>query len=183
MSIQNIYCIGRNYSQHAKELGNEVPQEPIVFMKPTHAVRKLDGTSVALEGGRGSVHYEVEIVLRVDKRYDPGMEPDDCIGAMTLGIDLTLRDVQKRLTGAGLPWLDAKGFLSSALLADWFAYPGAAALEGREFALLRSGEQVQRGHAGQMIFKIAQLVEHIGRRPHLHRNAGRRGSGQRRRLA
>lgn len=161
--IRNIYCIGRNYKLHALELGNEVPEEPLVFTKPSHAVIPMKGQAIALPGNVGEVHFELEIVLRIGKAYEPGMDTEQCIDAMALGLDLTLRDVQSKLKAKGQPWLAAKGFKNSAPLSNWLPYPGAAALAENEFVLLRNGEEAQRGLAADMLFNVSQLVEYVGR--------------------
>ncbi|QAY67107.1 fumarylacetoacetate hydrolase family protein [Paenibacillus protaetiae] len=159
--IRNIYCIGRNYRLHALELGNDVPDSPMVFMKPSHAVVPMNGQTVELPAERGEIHFELEIVLRVGKSYEPGMDADACVDAMALGLDLTLRDVQSKLKAKGHPWLDAKGFKNSAPLGEWLAYPGWKALQDSEFTLVRSGVEAQRGSSKDMLFHIPQLIEHI----------------------
>lgn len=160
--IRNIYCIGRNYRLHALELGNEVPEEPLVFTKPSHAVVPMAGNVVALPGNVGEVHFELEIVLRIGRAYEPGIDTEQCIDGMALGLDLTLRDVQSKLKAKGQPWLAAKGFKSSAPLGEWLPYPGAAALAETEFVLLRNGEEAQRGKAGDMLFGVAELIQYVG---------------------
>ncbi|WP_214625893.1 fumarylacetoacetate hydrolase family protein [Paenibacillus agaridevorans] len=159
--IKNIYCIGRNYRLHALELGNEVPESPMVFTKPSHAVAAMDGSTVELPGGVGEVHFELEIVLRVGEGYKPGAPTDEIFDAMTLGLDLTLRDVQSKLKAKGHPWLAAKGFKASAPLGDWIPYPGEAALAETEFTLQRGEEVAQRGCAKDMLFGVTALVHHI----------------------
>ncbi|GGG23268.1 fumarylacetoacetate hydrolase family protein [Paenibacillus abyssi] len=160
--ICNVYCIGRNYRLHALELGNEVPQEPLVFQKPSHSLVPMDGRVIELPGDRGAVHFEVEIVLRIGKSYTSGTDVDNCVDAMALGLDLTLREVQDTLKRKGLPWLAAKGFLGSAPIGPWMSYPGAEGLKASKFALLRNGQQVQLGNAADMLFPVAQLIEYIG---------------------
>ena len=160
--IRNIYCIGRNYRLHALELGNEVPEEPLVFTKPSHAVVPMNGNVVELPGNVGEVHFELEIVLRIGRAYEPGIDTELCIDGMALGLDLTLRDVQSKLKAKGQPWLAAKGFKGSAPLGEWLPYPGAAALEENEFVLLRGGEEAQRGQASDMLFNVAELIKYVG---------------------
>ena len=160
--IRNIYCIGRNYRLHALELGNEVPEEPLVFTKPSHAVVPMNGNVVELPGNVGEVHFELEIVLRIGRAYEPGIDTELCIDSMALGLDLTLRDVQSKLKAKGQPWLAAKGFKGSAPLGEWLPYPGAAALEENEFVLLRGGEEAQRGQASDMLFNVAELIKYVG---------------------
>ena len=162
--IRNIYCIGRNYRLHALELGNEVPEEPLVFTKPSHAVVPMNGNVVEIPGGRGEVHFELELVLRISRSLEPGMEPDEIIDGLALGLDLTLRDVQSKLKAKGQPWLDAKGFKASAPLGEWMVYPGEEALKAQDFALLRNGEQAQIGNSRDMLFNISELVRHIDAR-------------------
>lgn len=161
--IRNIYCIGRNYRLHALELGNEVPEEPLVFTKPSHAVVPMNGSVVEVPGDAGEVHFELEIVLRIGARYEPGADADRLINGMALGLDLTLRDVQSKLKAKGQPWLPAKGFKGSAPLGDWFPYPGSAALAETEFVLLRGGETAQRGKAADMLFGVSELIHYIGK--------------------
>ncbi|OMF37808.1 fumarylacetoacetate hydrolase [Paenibacillus sp. FSL H8-0548] len=160
--IRNIYCIGRNYRLHALELGNEVPDEPLVFTKPSHAVVAMNGNVVELPANVGEVHFELEIVLRIGKAYEPGMDTEQCIDAMALGLDLTLRDVQSKLKAKGQPWLAAKGFKSSAPLGEWQHYPGAAALAETEFTLMRNGVVAQRGKASDMLFNVSELIRFVG---------------------
>lgn len=159
--VRNMYCIGRNYRLHALELGNEVPSEPLVFTKPTHAAVPMDGRSIELPKGVGEIHFELEIVLRIGERYTFGADADQSIDAMTLGLDFTLRDVQSKLKAKGQPWLPAKGFRHSAPLGEWIPYPGSEALAEREFTLLRGGEQAQRGCAKDMLFSVPELIRHI----------------------
>ncbi|MDQ0115081.1 fumarylacetoacetate hydrolase family protein [Paenibacillus harenae] len=160
--IRNIYCIGRNYRLHALELGNAVPTSPMVFTKPTHALIPMEGNVVELPSNVGEVHFELEIVLRIGRDYVPGIKADDIISGMTLGLDLTLRDVQSKIKAKGEPWLPAKGFKGSAPLGAWFEYLGQDALEQQTFTLIRSGQEAQRGQAADMIFDVAALIEFIG---------------------
>lgn len=164
MDHRNLYFVGRNYAMHAKELGNETPKEPIVFLKPTHALAPLDGRTVKLDGTKGAIHYEVELVLRIGQTYDPSIDAEAHIAGLALGLDLTLRDVQRELQRNGLPWLPAKSFPQSALRTEWQPYPGLRALTDTEFSLRRNGATVQRGHAGMMLFNIPALISFIGTR-------------------
>lgn len=158
-SIRNIYCVGRNYALHAKELQNEVPTSPFLFSKPTHALVEAKGQEVILPGDRGSVHFEVELVVRIGRTYEPGMKVDDIVDRMAVGIDFTLRDVQSELKKKSYPWLLAKGFPNSALLSRFIAFPGVEACKKADFALLKNGEQAQLGNIGHMIFDLQTLID------------------------
>lgn len=159
--IRNVYCVGRNYRLHAEELGNSVPSEPMIFMKPSHAIVPMDGSTIALPGGRGEVHYEAELVLRIARDYRPGMAVDELVDVMAFGIDFTLRDVQNKLKDKGHPWTAAKAFLNSAPLTPYTAFPGAADTAAEDFELRKNGEVVQRGNIGNMIFPLQEIVDYI----------------------
>jgi 2-keto-4-pentenoate hydratase/2-oxohepta-3-ene-1,7-dioic acid hydratase in catechol pathway len=166
--LRNVYCIGRNYGLHAAELGHAVPEEPMVFLKPTHAIVPMLGQEIRLPGGRGSVHYETELVVRAGADYEPGMAEADWIDAFAVGIDFTLRDVQSALKAKGYPWLAAKGFRHSAPLSEWRPFPGLKALQETAFSLAINGEVRQVGRTAEMIFPIgtvaAYIAEHFGLR-------------------
>ncbi|REE86450.1 2-keto-4-pentenoate hydratase/2-oxohepta-3-ene-1,7-dioic acid hydratase in catechol pathway [Paenibacillus taihuensis] len=160
-SIRNIYCVGRNYALHAKELGNDVPEEPMIFSKPTHALHPATG-KLALPSSIGEIHYEVEVVVRIGASYRPGMKVDELIDGIALGIDLTARDVQSKLKEKRHPWLLAKGFVGSAVLTAFTEFRGADEFEALNFSLIKNDETVQQGCPKDMIFPLQQLIDFIG---------------------
>jgi fumarylpyruvate hydrolase len=162
-SIRNIYCVGRNYGLHAAELGNAIPDEPMIFTKPTHSVVSIQSQTISLPGDRGEVHFETELVLRVGKDYKQGMKVDELVDGMALGIDFTLRDVQSVIKKKGHPWLPAKGFLNSAPLSEFHAFPGFEAVKQTEFSLLKNGEEAQRGNLNDMIFDLQVIIDFIAK--------------------
>lgn len=162
--ISNIYCVGRNYRAHAEELGNAVPKEPMIFMKPTHAAVSMNEGGLELPGDRGEIHFETELVLRIARDYKPGMKVDELVDVMAFGIDFTLRDVQSELKKQGQPWTAAKGFRSSAPLTPYVAFPGVDELAERDFTLTRNGVLVQQGNVKNMIFPLQQIVDYIAER-------------------
>ncbi|MFC5451753.1 fumarylacetoacetate hydrolase family protein [Paenibacillus aestuarii] len=162
-TIRNIYCVGRNYRAHAAELGNDVPDEPMIFTKPTHALTPMDGEVLALPGDRGEIHYEAELVLRIAKPYSAGMTVEDLVDGYALGIDFTLRDVQSVIKKKGQPWLPAKGFLGSAPISAFQPFTDTAALAEKNFKLLKNGAVVQDGNIGNMIFDLQTIVDYIAK--------------------
>lgn len=157
--IANIFCVGRNYALHAKELNNAVPTSPMFFSKPTHAAVEAQGQTIELPGDQGDVHYEAEWVIHISHTYQPGMQANDLIDRMALGIDFTLRDVQSALKEKGHPWLLAKGFPYSAVLTPFIPFPGITACLQNDFSLKINGKEVQRGNIGQMIFDPQTLID------------------------
>lgn len=160
--IRNIYCVGRNYKLHAEELGNDVPTKPMIFSKPTHALALAAGGEIELPGSSGELHYETELVIQMARSYEPGASLEQMVDGIALGIDFTLRDVQSELKKKGHPWLLAKGFKNSAILTSFHPFPGIEGLLQKDFALLKNGEQVQRGNIGNVIFDFATLIQYIG---------------------
>lgn len=158
-SIRNIYCVGRNYALHARELGNEIPKEPLIFSKPTHALALADGRKIHLPSEFGEIHYEVELVIYIGHTYRPGMNVDQLITKMGIGLDLTLRDLQSELKQKGKPWLLSKGFPNSAIISKWMNFPGESALRKNNFSLLKNGVCVQRGNVQEMIFDLQTIVD------------------------
>ncbi|WMT39485.1 fumarylacetoacetate hydrolase family protein [Paenibacillus sp. D2_2] len=163
-TIANVYCVGRNYRLHAEELGNEVPKEPMIFMKPSHAVVPMADSKLELPAVQGEVHYETELVLRVARDYKPGMSVDELVDVMAFGIDFTLRDVQNGLKAKGHPWTAAKAFRNSAPMTPYIAFPGAEETAKQDFILRKNGEIVQRGNIANMIFPLQQIIDFIAER-------------------
>lgn len=158
-SIRNIYCVGRNYVLHAKELNNEVPTSPFLFSKPTHALVEADGSPIVLPGDRGSVHYETELVIRIGRPYEKGITVDELVDGLAIGIDFTLRDVQNEMKKKSYPWLLAKGFPNSALVSKFISFPGVEVCKSKDFALVKNGVEAQLGNIKQMLFDLQTIVD------------------------
>lgn len=161
-TIKNIFCIGRNYVAHVHELGNEVPTRPVVFMKPTHALTKAVGQTIDLPKGRGDVHYEAELVIKMGQDYEPNLSLDEMVSEMTVGLDLTLRDIQTELKEKQQPWDLAKGFKHAAILGDFIPFPGLATCKEKQFELTINDEQVQVGQINKMIFPLHDIIHFVG---------------------
>ncbi|MBM7659689.1 2-keto-4-pentenoate hydratase/2-oxohepta-3-ene-1,7-dioic acid hydratase in catechol pathway [Bacillus mesophilus] len=159
VEVKNIFCIGRNYANHALELGNAIPTSPILFSKPTHALVKADGSQINFPGDRGEIHHELEIVIHIGKEVNEEFEVEDVVDQIALGIDFTLRDEQSKLKEKGHPWLKAKGFQNSAIITDFWKFPGVSALEEVDFSLLKNGEAVQVGNIKDMMFDFKQIIQ------------------------
>lgn len=157
-----IFCIGRNYAAHAKELGNEVPEGPVIFMKPTSALLPA-GTPFYYPEFTNDLHYECELVLRVSKngRYVPEKKALEYFDAITVGIDFTARDIQQELKSKGLPWEKAKAWDHSAIVGQWKPYSELAKSTAIDFSLKKDGQIVQQGDSSLMIYPFARIVSEI----------------------
>ena len=158
------YCIGRNYAEHAAELGNAVPDQPLLFAKPATAVL-TGGKLFHLPEFSSDIHYETELVLRVSRLAHAITEKDawQYVDALTLGVDLTARDLQSQLKAKGQPWEIAKGFDDSAPIGDFIDIPEALKNEGVTFEGRINGKVVQRGDTRHMIFPVPVFMAYLTR--------------------
>ena len=157
-----IFCIGRNYADHAKELGNVIPDEPVIFMKPKSALLQPH-TPFYYPEFTNELHYEGELVLRVCKngKYIQEKFANKYYDAVTVGIDFTARDIQAELKEKGLPWEKAKAWDNSAVIGKWLPLNTIKDKKDINFALYKNKELVQQGNSGQMIFDFDYLVSYI----------------------
>jgi 2-keto-4-pentenoate hydratase/2-oxohepta-3-ene-1,7-dioic acid hydratase in catechol pathway len=157
-----IFCIGRNYVEHAKELGNEVPDEPVIFMKPKSALLQSH-TPFYYPEFSNELHYEAELVLRISKngKYINERQASKYYNGITVGIDFTARDIQGELKKKGLPWEKAKAWDNSAVIGKWKEIIPEMLKKPISFSLNKNGENVQKGITTDMIFSFDQIVTNI----------------------
>jgi 2-keto-4-pentenoate hydratase/2-oxohepta-3-ene-1,7-dioic acid hydratase in catechol pathway len=155
-----IICIGRNYSQHAIELGNEVPENPVIFMKPDTAV--LKGNDFYIPDFSNEVHYELEVVLKISKggKYIQKEYAQKHFEEIALGIDFTARDLQNALKEKGLPWELAKSFDGSAVVSRFFPKKDFN-LQELNFTLKKNKEKVQVGNTKEMLFSPEEIIAFV----------------------
>ena len=154
----NIYCIGRNYQEHAAELGNQVPTEPIVFLKSPAALRAHDEPGIAFP--EETYSHEIELVLLIGHHY-PHLKNWPKVCAVGLGIDVTRREVQTALKAKGLPWTKAKNFKGSAILTPFISLKDFPNPDRIEFNLQVNGTSKQIGRHDEMIFSVEQLIKEL----------------------
>jgi 2-keto-4-pentenoate hydratase/2-oxohepta-3-ene-1,7-dioic acid hydratase in catechol pathway len=157
-----IICIGRNYAEHAKELGNDIPDEPVIFMKPKSALLQSH-TPFYYPEFSNELNYECELVLRVCKngKYIQERHAANYYNGITVGIDFTARDIQDELKKKGLPWEKAKAFDNSAAVGKFIDITPALNRKNINFTFYKNKELVQTGNSGNMIFSIDSLISHI----------------------
>jgi len=158
-----IICIGRNYADHAKELNNPVPTDPVVFMKPPTALL-LDGRPFYYPEFTSDLHYELELVVKIGKngRHIQPEHAESYIEEIGLGIDFTARDIQDRCKKNGHPWEIAKAFDHSAVLGS-FVSSKDLDLKSIDFELEKNKEIVQRGNSRDMIFSFSDIIVYISK--------------------
>lgn len=156
-----IFCIGRNYAEHARELNNEVPDKPVIFMKPATAILR-NGQPFYYPAFSKDIHYEGEIVLRIGKN-GKSIQPKfaiNYIDALTIGFDFTARDLQNELKAKGLPWELAKAFDGAAAIGEMVPASGME-MNRLEMLIKKNGQIVQKGNTAQLIFPFDQLIPFI----------------------
>ena len=157
-----IFCVGRNYVDHAKELNNEVPDEPVIFMKPKSALLQPH-TPFYYPEFTNELHYECELVLRIAKngKYIQEKFANKYYDAVTAGIDFTARDIQNELKQKGLPWEKAKAWDNSAVIGKWIPFANIKDRHKINFALYKNKELVQTGNSEEMLFDFDYIVSYI----------------------
>jgi 5-carboxymethyl-2-hydroxymuconate isomerase len=160
--IGKIVCLARNYSEHIRELGNETPAAPVLFMKPASSVIG-DGDTVRIPPYSQECHYEVELAVLIGKqcRAVSVEHALDFVAGYGVGIDMTLRDVQNQLKSKGLPWEIAKGFDTACPLSDFVPSSAVADPHALKLKLAVNGEIRQDGCSSDMINQIPQIIAHI----------------------
>ena len=160
-----IIAVGKNYSEHALEFDGTVerPQVPLIFMKPDSAIIK-NGKHFYVPDFLGQIDYEAEIVVRINKlgKSIPARFAHRYYDAITVGIDFTARDWQRRLIAAGEPWDMSKGFDGSAVLGE-FRPVEQYDINNIDFSLTINDEVVQRGNSSQMYFSVDEIIAYVSR--------------------
>lgn len=154
-------CVGRNYGAHAKELNNDIPEEPILFLKPQTSLLK-DNKPFYMPEWTQDLHYEMEFVLKVSKqgKYIEEKFAHKYFEEVTVGIDFTARDLQAQQKAKGLPWEIAKAFDHSAVAGPMRRLTDLGRTSGFDFHLLLNGAQVQHGNTDDMIFSFAKVISY-----------------------
>ena len=159
-----IICIGRNYENHAKELENTIPKEPLFFLKPDTAIQPK-GHPFFIPNFSDNIHYEVELVVKIDKagKYIEEKFAHKYYSQIGLGIDFTARDIQEECKSKGLPWEKAKGFDGSAQISKIFIDKSNLDLNNISFSLEKNGEIVQKGNSADMIFHFDKIISYLSK--------------------
>lgn len=154
-----LICIGKNYLKHIHELNSKKEDDPVIFLKPDTSVIQKKQPFFIPEFS-SDIHYEVEVILkfnRVGKHIEPKFSKK-YFDKISLGIDFTARDLQRKFKENGLPWDIAKGFDNSAMIGDWLSVDLFDDIDNINFRLEKNGEIVQKSNSSNMIWKIDQLI-------------------------
>ena len=163
-SIGKVVCVGRNYAAHAEELGNEVPKAPILFMKPASSVVSIrQGVVRPNPALYGETHYEAELCVQLAADLSAATieEAKQAIGGVTLGLDLTLRELQTELKGKGHPWERAKCFDGACVLGDWLDPQVFGDFTDVHYQLTINNALKQDGDSALMLFPVYELLVNI----------------------
>ena len=160
-----IIAIGRNYQEHAKELNNPIPTEPVVFLKPDTALLK-EGKAFYHPDFSNDIHYEVELIIKIGKegKHIASKFARNYIEAIGLGIDFTARDLQQKCKEKGLPWEIAKAFDHSAPIGEFIPVNEISDLKAIQFSLKQNQIVVQNGNSADMIFSFEDIISYVSQR-------------------
>lgn len=164
LPVGKMLCLGKNYALHAKEMGGEAPEEPVIFMKPRTAFVP-DGGTVVIPPVSNEMHHELELVVVIGERMKDVPEDEAMRGVLgyAVGLDMTLRDVQSRAKKRGEPWTVAKGFDTSAPIGAVIPKERVPDPHDLHMTLAVNGEVRQQGYTGDMIFRIPFTVSYLSR--------------------
>ena len=156
--------MGRNYPKHIKELVNQRPESPVIFIKPDTSLLQKNNPFFIPDFSR-LINYELELLVKINRigKYIQPKFAFKYYREIGLGIDFTARDIQQQLKEKGLPWEKAKGFDGSALIGEWFDKSNFEDINKLDFHLLKNGIVTQSGNSSQMIWKIDQLISEISK--------------------
>lgn len=159
-----LICIGRNYTEHIKELQNEKPTDPVIFLKADSSVLAKK-QPFFIPDFSNDIHYEVEILIRINKvgKHIDRKFADKYYDEIGLGIDFTARDVQGQLKAKGLPWEKAKSFDGSAVIGSWLNKKEFDDLNNINFSLEKNGNLVQQGNTSYMLWKMDEIIEYVSK--------------------
>jgi 2-keto-4-pentenoate hydratase/2-oxohepta-3-ene-1,7-dioic acid hydratase in catechol pathway len=159
-----IICIGRNYAEHVKELNNNRPDSPVIFLKPDTSII-LKNQPFFIPDFSSEINYEVEIILKICKlgKHIENKYAHKYFNQIGLGIDFTARDTQNELKSNGLPWEKAKAFDGSALVGSWVDKTKFQDLRNLNFSLFKNGKSVQIGNTSQMMWNFDDLISEISK--------------------
>jgi len=161
-TVGNIICLGRNYAEHIKELGNEPSELPVIFLKPASAM-VFSKDKIQIPAYSENMHHEIELVLlmgKTVKNADP-LSAEEAIAAYGVGLDMTLRDLQNRLKSKGHPWTTAKCFDTSALVSDFVSKDDYQYNPDEWITLKVNGVDKQKDQLNKMIYPPVKIVEYI----------------------
>lgn len=160
-----IIAIGRNYQEHAKELNNPIPTEPVVFLKPDTALLK-EGKAFYHPDFSNDIHFEVELIIKIGKegKHIASKFARNYIEAIGLGIDFTARDLQQKCKEKGLPWEIAKAFDHSAPIGEFIPLNEIPDLNAIQFSLKQNQIVVQNGNSADMIFSFDDIISYVSQR-------------------
>jgi acylpyruvate hydrolase len=159
-----IICVGRNYSEHAKELNNDVPSEPVIFMKPKSALL-LPEKPVYYPEFTDDLHYECEVVVRINKngKFIQEKFARKYYNEVSVGLDFTARDLQQKLKSKGLPWELAKAFDASAAVGSFVLLTDEMNIQNMDFELKLNDMSVQKGNTADMLFSVNKIIEYVSK--------------------
>lgn len=159
-----IICIGRNYAEHIKELENEKPTDPVIFLKPDTSIL-VKKQPFFIPDFSNDVHHEVEVLVKIDRigKHIDKKFAYKYYNEIGLGIDFTARDLQTKLKEKGLPWEKAKAFDGAAVIGDWVPIGDIKDVNAIEFSLKKNENIVQIGNTSHMLWKIDELIEYISK--------------------
>jgi len=159
-TVGKVVCVGRNYAAHARELNNPIPDQPVLFIKPSTAGASVQAP-IAIPPHMGACHFEIELAILIGKPLSRGCcesQAEQALAGVGLALDLTLRDLQQQLKESGLPWEKAKAFDGACPLSEFVGIESVNNIQDLDIRLSQNGELRQQGNTGQMLMPVLALL-------------------------
>jgi 2-keto-4-pentenoate hydratase/2-oxohepta-3-ene-1,7-dioic acid hydratase in catechol pathway len=164
LQFGTIYCIGRNYASHIEEMKSEITEDPVVFLKPRSSII-FNGSTIHIPHSSRNVHHEVELVLLIGSKtrnIEPG-EASGSVKAISVGLDITARDLQSVAKKGGLPWSLSKGFDTFAPVGNFINFTPDINLENLDIEVSVNGETRQAGNTSHMLFSCEKIISYLSK--------------------
>ncbi len=160
--VGKIACVGKNYLEHAKELGDAIPEKPVIFLKPASSII-FSGEKIIYPEFSKSLHYETELVLLIGKTGKKISKQNalEHIEAYAVGLDMTLRDLQSEAKSKGHPWTISKCFDTSTVLSEFIPKVDVKNPNSLELKLWINGELKQHDNTSNMIYSVEEIIEYL----------------------
>ncbi len=160
--VGKIACVGKNYIEHARELGDAIPEKPVIFLKPSSSLI-FSGEKIIYPEFSNSLHYETELVLLIGRtgKKIPREKALDYIAGYTIGLDMTLRDLQSQAKKQGHPWTISKCFDTATVIGEFLSPGKIVNPNSIELKLWVNGELKQYGNTANMIYSVEEIIEYL----------------------
>lgn len=162
LNFGSIYCVGRNYAKHAAEMNSDIPEKPVIFLKPRSSLI-INENTIRIPDISANVHHEVELAIVIGEKADriPEAEASSVIAAYAVALDITARDIQSEAKQKGLPWSLAKGFRTFSPVGNLIPFTNSTDLQNLGIRVSVNEKVRQDGNTSDMLFSVERIISYL----------------------